>query len=184
MIEIGKKIRVLRKSKKMSLIELSKSSGVALATLSRIETGRMIGTLESHMNIAKTLGITLSQLYADMETPAKEVVFMPGKSHTETFFHGKNVLYEMLTTNLLSKKMMPVLLNIAADSISNVEQAPRDTEKFIYCMDGKLEINVAGKSYILDKSDTIYFDASVKHYITNIGKKAARAICVTTPPVL
>ena len=184
MIEIGKKIRILRKAKKMSLVELSKSSEVALATLSRIETGRMVGTLESHMNIAKTLGITLSQLYADVETPAKEVVFMPGRAHTETFFHGKNVLYEMLTTNLLSKKMMPVLLNISAGSKSNIEQAPKDTEKFIYCIDGKLEISVAGKSYVLNKLDTLYFDASAKHYITNIGKKDAQAICITTPPIL
>jgi len=184
MIEIGKKIRALRKAKKISLAELSKSSGVALATLSRIETGRMIGTLESHMNIARTLGIRLAELYADIETPAKEITLTSSKARTETFFHGKNVLYEMLTTNVLSKKMMPILLNIAAGAKSNLEQAPKDAEKFVYCIEGTLEINIADNKYTLNKSDGIYFDASTKHYITNIGAKDAQAICIASPPIL
>ena len=184
MFNIGKKIRALRKGKKMSLAELSNLSGVALATLSRVETGRMMGTIESHMSIAKTLGIRLAELYAEVETPAKEVVFMPAKDHTETFAHGKDVMYDMLTRDVLSKKMMPVLLNIATDSKSNPEQAPVNTEKFIYCIEGKIEVSIADSQYTLNKSDAIYFDAAAKHYITNIGKKDAKAICVTTPPVL
>ena len=42
---IGEIIHRLRKEKKMTLVELAEKSGVALATLSRIENGRMTGTL-------------------------------------------------------------------------------------------------------------------------------------------
>ena len=43
---IGKIIHKLRKDRKMTLVELAQKSGVALATLSRMENGRMTGTLE------------------------------------------------------------------------------------------------------------------------------------------
>lgn len=43
-MEIGKRIREARKAKKITLVELSNLTGVAQATLSRIETGVMTGT--------------------------------------------------------------------------------------------------------------------------------------------
>jgi phosphoribosylamine-glycine ligase len=62
----GEIIHGLRKEKKITLLELSEKSGVALATLSRIENGKMTGTLKSHMNICKTLEIDITgQVCAD-----------------------------------------------------------------------------------------------------------------------
>ena len=56
-MNIGSVIRNLRKSQGLTLLKLSEMSKVALATLSRIETGKMTGTLESHMQIARALEI-------------------------------------------------------------------------------------------------------------------------------
>ena len=42
---IGKRVKELRKARNMSLSELAKLSGVQIATLSRIENLKMIGTL-------------------------------------------------------------------------------------------------------------------------------------------
>ena len=53
MLKIGNKIRELRKKKEITLIEFSKMTGVAQATLSRIETGDMPGTIECHHKILK-----------------------------------------------------------------------------------------------------------------------------------
>lgn len=63
---IGEKIHQLRKKNKISLVELSKLSGVQIATISRIENKKMVGTLESHMNISKALGIDVTELYQDI----------------------------------------------------------------------------------------------------------------------
>src|SRR5882757_9175179 len=63
---IGSKMLALRKAKRMSLTELSQTSGVQLATLSRIENMKMVGTLESHIQIAKALGVDVTELYKDI----------------------------------------------------------------------------------------------------------------------
>ena len=69
---IGKRLHELRRAKGMSLSQLSQRSGVQIATLSRIEHLKMTGTLQSHMNIARALGVNLGQLYKDIIRGRKE----------------------------------------------------------------------------------------------------------------
>jgi len=72
-MKIGKKLRLLRKTQKVTLNELSKKSGVQVATLSRMENDIMVGTLESHIAICQGLGISLSTLYLEIEEDTMKV---------------------------------------------------------------------------------------------------------------
>ena len=72
-MSIGKTIHALRKENKMTLLELADKSGVALATLSRMENAKMTGTLESHMKICDALGIALpnfTKTYTSQRKPS------------------------------------------------------------------------------------------------------------------
>ncbi len=168
----------------MTLRELSETSGVALATLSRIETGKMTGTIESHRLIAKTLGKNLSQLYADTESENAPVEHQTQENRTDVFLHNDKASYNMLTNSVLSKKMMPIMLKVSPSGKSTTEQLPKGTEKFIYVLKGGLSITVSGKTITLKKGETLYFDASTKHYYKNAGTGETRALCVITPPAL
>lgn len=183
-MDISQKIRSLRKEKKLTLKQLSQASGVALATLSRIETGRMIGTIESHKSIASALGKTLSQLYSDIEKQEKSVEYQSLKNRTDLFLHNDKASYYMLTSNMLSKKMMPVILKITSGGKTTPEQSTIETEKFIYVLKGQVGVVIADKDHALKKGETLYFNGNVSHYIKNTGKEEARAICVISPPVL
>ncbi|MEW6008881.1 MAG: XRE family transcriptional regulator [Candidatus Omnitrophota bacterium] len=183
-MNIGEKIKQLRKTKKMTLAELSQASGVALATISRVENAVMTGTLESHMAIAKALGITLPQLYSEVEQQPNTVDASSEKSRSDIFIHSDKSSYEMLTTPILTKKMMPTLLKIESLGKTTIEQAKAGTEKFLFVISGKIEVTIADKKHILDDKDTLYFDASLPHFYRNIGKAQAKMICVTTPPML
>lgn len=183
-MELGSKIRKLRKARKMTLVELSESSGVQLATLSRIENNKMTGTLESHMNIARALGINLAELLTGIDNQESNVDLLSKQEHTDVFVHSDSSSFEMLTTKVLDKKMMPILLKIQPGGSTNPEQASFSTQKFIYVLEGKLEISIADKKYALESGATLYFDASAMHSYKNIGDTLARAICVMTPPAL
>ena len=71
-IKIGDRIKELREEKNISLADLSKRSGVEIATLSRIENKKMVGTLESHARIAYSLDVELYQLYQDIKLTSKK----------------------------------------------------------------------------------------------------------------
>ncbi len=183
-MHVGEIIHNLRKERKMTLLELSNKSGVALATLSRMENGKMTGTLESHMNICKALEISLPGLYRDLEASTKTVDVQTKKTRTDVFVHDKKATSEMLAPNVLNKKMMPTMIKIAKGGNTHNEETKPGIEKFAYVIDGKIEANIGGERYILGRGDTLYFESSVPHYFKNVGAGEARLICVITPPAL
>ena len=78
---VGGRLRDLRKAQGITLVELAKASGVDTATISRIETGSMTGTLESHTKLSRALGVRLTQLYAGIEeAQTRDAVSVQGPS--------------------------------------------------------------------------------------------------------
>jgi transcriptional regulator with XRE-family HTH domain len=181
---IGKRIKELRNLQEMTLSQLAEKSGVQIATLSRIEHLRMTGTLDCHINIARALGVELTQLYAEIIKQEDRVSLKTSKTTTDVFIHSDKSSYEILTSKVLSKKMMPILLKIDPEGKTNTEQNRIATEKFIFVLEGKIEAVIGSQSYALSKHNTLYFDASVEHYFMNNGKLTAQVICVATPVAL
>lgn len=177
---IGDTLKAIRKSKKISLTELSESSKVQMATLSRIENKKMVGTLESHIQIAKALGVDVTELYKGLSHQNAIIDFGSDKA-TDVFTHSDKAGFEILTKNIMNKKMMPILITIEKDGKTTKEQAPGGSEKFIFVLEGNVEANINSQVFILHKKNTLYFDASLPHFYRNIGKGEANLICVGTP---
>ncbi|MCM8760846.1 MAG: XRE family transcriptional regulator [Candidatus Omnitrophica bacterium] len=183
-MNVGAIIHKLRKDKKMTLLELSNKSGVALATLSRIENGKMTGTLESHMRICQALEISLPDLYRDMVASTRKLEVQTQKNRTDVFIHDRKAASEILAPGILNKKMMPTLIRIASGGNTPKEETKTGVEKFLYILDGKVEAVIGSEKYPLSKGDTLYFESSVPHYFRNTGKGDARLISVVCPPTL
>jgi transcriptional regulator with XRE-family HTH domain len=178
---IGKRIEALRKAKKMKLIEVAEATGIQLATLSRIENMKMTGTLESHIKIAKALGVDVTEIYRDIEKENAVIEFQHQRNSADVFTHSDTAFSEILTKNILDKKMMPVLIRIEPGGKTNTEESRPGSEKFIFLLEGNIEIKVNDKKYPLTKHSTMYFDAALPHSLHNIGKNNAKVLCVSTP---
>lgn len=180
-MNIGKRIRDLRKKKGFTLVDLSKKGGVAVATLSRIETGRMIGTLESHMKIAKVFQMSLAEFYSEAD---KAISLRKKDGSAEKFVQDKKMLSIFLTKDILAKKMLPVQIQLQAGGRTQTEKFKKGAEKFIYVLQGRVEIVIGDAKNMLEKGDTLYFDASYEHYISNAGDTTTEILCVVTPVIL
>ncbi len=124
---IGGKIKELRKNRKMSLTELAEKTGIQIATLSRIEHMKMTGTLQSHIQIAKALGIELTDLYRDLSTSSPSGSTTHETSHeAESFTYNDKASYEILTNKILARKMMPVLLKLNPADQPTPNKTPPD----------------------------------------------------------
>lgn len=181
---IGDKLHEIRKAKKMTLTELSDKSGVQLATLSRIENKKMTGTLESHIAIAKALDIEVVELYNSIIQEEKKIEVEETNRNSEVFTHNDRSSFEILTKNVLKKKMMPILLRVEEGGTTQAEQYAKNSERFIFILEGSIEVIIGKQSFKLDKHHTLYFDASLTHKFKNIGRNTAKIICVTTPVAL
>ena len=177
---IGERLQALRKAKRISLTELSERSGVQMATLSRIENKKMVGTLESHIMIAKALGIDITELYKGL-SQQNAIIDFGNDKNTDVFTHSDDASFEILTKNIMNKRMMPTLVRINEGGKTNKEQAQGGVEKFIFVLDGHVEININNQVFNLHKYNTLYFDASLPHFYRNTGKGAVKLICIGTP---
>jgi quercetin dioxygenase-like cupin family protein len=168
----------------MTLLELSKKSGVALASLSRMENGKMTGTLESHIKICEALGLSLPEFYRDLLPARKSIELQKEKSRTEIFVHDKNSSSEMLASKVLNRKMMPVLTKIGKGGMTHKEETRPGIDKFVYVAVGTVEAQIGNEKYTMKQGDSIYFEAKEPHRFRNASSSEARIISVTCPPAL
>jgi quercetin dioxygenase-like cupin family protein len=184
---VGARLRALRKAQRVTLVELARQTGVDIGTISRIETGRMTGTLESHFKMAGALGVKITDLYSGIEEARVKdaVTFTPASWRGDVYVHkaGRSSL-TLLTSDVLKKKLMPMLITVEPGGSTQQEEAKVGTEKFLYVLDGSCEAHLGGRTHALAKGSSLYFDASIPHRFVNTGAHAAKCLCVVTPPVL
>lgn len=183
---LGRKLRELRHQKDWSLADLSKRSGVALSSLSRIETGRMTGTLESHIQIAKVLGVRLAELHAGLDPLGGPLLEIRSKEEPgDKLQAGKAATLAPLTGPSLQKKMLAVLLTLAPRQTTRRDRGPDAGEEFLYVLKGKFDLVVGQEKARLNPGDSAYYQTSLPQQLTNPGATtAAQALRVSSPPTL
>lgn len=62
-MNIGERLRYLRKSKKITIYKLSKDTGISQNHISGIELGKRQPTIETLTRLSAPLGITLAELF-------------------------------------------------------------------------------------------------------------------------
>ena len=71
-MNIGERLRFLRKSKNISIYKISKETGISQNHISGIELGKRQPTIDTLSRLAKPLGITLTELFNEDD----EAVFL------------------------------------------------------------------------------------------------------------
>lgn len=184
MKDLGAKIKHLRTSKGLTIVQVARSTGIDQATLSRIENGKMTGTLESHMRIADTLGVRLPQLYDNVLSHNAGIKEEAVRQKIENFSFSTGAVAEILTGGILQKKMMPSLLKLKPKGHTQTEEFKDGTERFAYILSGSIELLVGREKHALSAGESLYFDASTPHHFTNKLKSPAQILSILTPASL
>lgn len=185
-MNIGEKLKRLRKTRDLTLEDISRKCGVGKATLSRIENNITAGTLKTHMRICEVLNISLKDLYEGIDIPQEEISALEKENfdQAEIFSYDNKARSIILTKNVQKKNMLPQLLILEEQGKTHLEHNISGTEKFVYCLDGDIQINIDNKEYNLKKGSSLYFKSSSPHRFINIGEKTAKCLVITSPVAL
>lgn len=181
---LGERIRSLRKAKRLTIVEMAHSTGIDQATLSRIENGKMTGTLDSHRRIAEVLGLRLPDLYETVMVHVAQGQDKKVQQKLETFSHSSGAVAELLTTAVLAKKMMPVILKIRPKGHTETEEYPPPSERFVYVVKGAVELRMGQETRILRQGESLYFTGTAPHQLWNRFKSESWVLSVLTPSSL
>ena len=178
---LGSRLKELRKSKKLTLVDIAQKTGIDQATLSRIENGKMTGTLDSHMRLAEVFGVRLPDLYNQVLNKVDQAKEKQLKQKIETFSHSSGVTSEILTTDIFHKKMMPTLIRIKPRSKTSQEEYSAESERFVYVVKGAVEILIGQDKKVLKTGDSLYFGAGRPHTFKNTSSLQAVCLSILTP---
>ncbi len=174
-LNLGKRIKELRLDRKLSLYAVSKSSGISMNALRRIErnlTSPSIGTL---YKIAEVFNVPMGQFFQENVSQEKVVFCKKEQNVQMPFLRG---IWEGLGCTQFSGGIQPFLLTLEAGGGSGRFKICHSGNEFVYCLEGQIEYEIEGARYLLEPGDTLMFLGNQQHRWRNAGKECCRALIV------
>ncbi|MEV0276124.1 XRE family transcriptional regulator [Streptomyces sp. NPDC050610] len=158
---VGPRLRVLRKSRGITLAQLSEQTGISLSTLSRLESGHREPTLKLLLPLAKAHGVPLDELVGAPPTGDPRVHARPFTRHGKTWVP--------LTRHLgglhAYKQILPVAE--AARRDERPEQSTHEGYEWLYVLSGRLRLALGEHDVLLSDGEVAEFDTRTPHGFGN-----------------
>jgi transcriptional regulator with XRE-family HTH domain len=177
---IGKKMKELRKSMGMTTKRLAEETDLSAPLISRIENGLVIPSVPSLEVIANVLKTDIGYFFQKDEV--KEYIITRhgsrGEGITKRGYH-----FESLAEGMEDRFMEPVIITPKGkDKEKEVPLSVHEGQEFSYVLEGKVEVTLGTKKYILEKGDAAYWKGSVPHKGLSLSKKPAKTLNVNLIP--
>ena len=180
-LDLGQRVRELRKARTWTLEQAAQHAGLARSTLSKIENGQMSPTYDALKKLATGLEISVPQLFTP---PARDQVMGrfsvtksgEGEAHpTATYEH------KLLANTLTKKSMLPYHARIRARSMEEFEGwVSHDGEEFLYVLTGTICLFTEFYEPVeMRRGDSAYYDAAMGHNVISTSQEDATILWVT-----
>lgn len=181
LIDIGQKIRSLRRKKGFSIETLSSQCGLSVGAIQKIETNHMVPTITSLMKIANALGEKVI-IFAD-ENDGKEKVILVKKEKRLGFYSEMSKTFHQYITGHVEERLLEGgIFSAACGGESGQQMNSHPGEEIILCLKGRIEFLTPPQKYILTAGDSIHFKSDLPHRWINVGKTQAQLIWIYTYP--
>ena len=194
-MKVGDNILKIRKEKglrRSGLVEKLRfiygDNAIDYRTIERIERGDMAkGRLSSLLQIADALDVDIAELYKDTEyedksqaeETLKEAYITKAKARGGIFRYNDKAYLEIISPQQSS--YISFLLSLNSNSKTKLEQDPEGTIKFIFVLNGEINVVAGSLERTLSKGDSIQINSHKPHYFENKSKKEATAILYQNP---
>ncbi len=172
---VGKKLRMLRSKKGLSLKVLSEISGLNINTLSLIENGKTSPSVSTLQQLSMAMEIPISEFFAS-EPETRRVVYTCADDRQ--VIRAGETLMENLSENLIDNSIQSFVISIPPGSGIGDCPIVHTGQEFVFCLEGCLDYMVENKAYKLQVGDSLVFHAHLPHCWKNTGNNPAKLILI------
>lgn len=177
---IGKRIKEIRLSKALKLVEAADMAGVSKGLLSRIENGRTIPSLPVLFNIIDALGEKPVTFFEPIDYSSNSPFYMlirkedyqPIEKEDSVGFH----YYSVMSRSFSDITFSVVLLQLAPNA--RREMVTTDGMEFIYLAEGSIDYKLGEIDITMNEGDSLFFDGRVPHVKINKSTETARILVI------
>ena len=183
--DVPRRLRAERERRGISLRELARRLDISPSAISQIETGRARPSVATLWAIVTELGTSLDDLFAQeaaaagVAVPASTSLPVVGEGAREALQLATGVRWERMTADADPDVDFIWVVYEAGGSSSPDDSMIRHAgREYGLVLSGRLEVTVGFESTVLGPGDSISFDSTVPHNLTNRGDEPVRGIWV------
>jgi len=176
--ELGRRVKLERLAKSMTLKQVADSSGMSPTHISEIERGRTSPTVGALLRIARALGKSATYFVEEDELPTVSVVRRHERPHRAIKDGDRSVAdVDFLTKGIPAGRLRVVELQ----GVSGGEIAGplHQGEEILLVTSGALAVTVGDEEFELNEGDCIQFKGSTPHRFRKLGEREPQAFWVT-----
>lgn len=175
---VGRMIRKLRKSRKLSISELAEQAGVSVGLLSQIERDVANPSLKTLTRIRHALRVPLSALFDESGSTPDTPDFVRRSRGRPKFDLGPEFMTKELLSSSQARTLQFMILHIPPGGSSGPQPLSYPSEKVGLVLEGEILLNVDGIEAALANGDAFQFDGIKPHTFRNSGASMARILLV------
>lgn len=179
-IDIGTKIKELRKKRKMNISDLANDAELSPGLISQIERNMVTPSIVSIWKIAQSLGVSVGYFFEEnAKRNANPIIKRNNRKRIVA--SNNNAIYELLSADL-NRKIEFLYITIKVGDYSSENFVTHEGEECGLVIKGKLMVKMEKEEYILEEGDSIYFDSTIPHRYINVGDEICESVWAMTPP--
>ena len=172
--EIGKRIRILREEKGISLDELSNMTGFDVEFLSNIENNIVQPQLGTVIRLSKALDSAFGRLISGIGNRIYSITRKDEQKvvSRSTAKKGKKqvYIYKSLAPEVKGRHMEALIVQLEENP--DKEVSVHDGEEFVYVLDGIVVLNIGEDTFDLEPGDSAYYLSTTPHLVASKKGKA------------
>lgn len=178
---IGAVLRQTRMEQDLTIADVAERAELSRGMVSKIENGQVATSLDSLARLTGVLGLTLSQLFRDYDSPEGGAQHIKAGDGLEVVRRGtkQGHTYHLLAYNRGSQRNFEPFLISMDDDSEAFPTFQHEGMQFIYMLQGLIDYRHGQYVYRLEPGDSFTFDAQVPHGPETLVEVPIRFLAVT-----
>jgi transcriptional regulator with XRE-family HTH domain len=178
-VDVGERLRAIRRLRRCTLRTVAERSGLSESFLSQVERGRSNASIASLRRIADALGVSVADLFEPTGPPRPRVLRRADRPALTFGVLGRKLL---LTPKPLHHLEVFVGELDPGGSTGMEPYAHGDSEELFVVLAGTVQLELGGELHELERGDSIDYRSSTPHRISNVGDELAEVMWIVSPP--
>jgi DNA-binding XRE family transcriptional regulator len=178
-INVGARIRAFRQGKGLSLVELSRRTGIAPSNLSSIELNKSSPTLATLMKIAHAFDMRIGEFLANALYSKAVLARAPALVSSQVGPAGLHVHH--FTESVSFNKMDAFMVTVVSGLASPPPLEP-GTDRILCCLLGEIRASADDQTYDLSMHDILYLLPEASAMLENLSENPSVALVIRCRP--
>lgn len=177
-VQVGRRLRILRLERGLSIRALAELSSLNVNTLSLIENGRTSPSVSTLQQLATALEVPITAFFENELLKSSVSFLKAGQRPRAAFAHGT---LEDLGGGLSLHGGQPLIVNLEPHADSGETPIVHTGHEFVFCLEGCLLYTIEDQTYLLEPNDSLLFEAHLPHRWQNVGDTPSRSLLILCP---